>query len=288
MNAALNQPYGVTPDSAGNLYIADDQNNRIRKVSGGTITTVAGIGTMGFSGDGGPATSALLYIPHGVAADSAGNLYIADTGNLRVRKVSGGTITTVAGNGTVSFSGDGGPATSASINIPYGVAVDSAGNLYIADTGNNRIRKVSGGTITTVAGNGTASFSGDGGPATSASINEPWAVAVDSAGNLYIADYANNRIRKVSGGTITTVAGNGVVGFSGDGGPATNALLGYPEGVAVDSAGNLYISDSGQQPNSEGVGRDDHNGRGKRSTDLLWRRRARYECIARRPRGSGS
>jgi uncharacterized protein (TIGR03437 family) len=246
VNAALNQPYGVTPDSAGNLYIADDQNNRVRKVSGGTIATVAGIGGMGFSGDGGPATSALLYIPHGVAADSAFNLYIADTGNLRIRKVSGGTITTVAGGGSgFPFSGDGGHATNASLNIPYGVAVDSAGNLYIADTGNNRIRKVTDGTITTVAGNGNVGFSGDGGPATSASLNQPWAVAVDSAGNLYIADYENNRIRKVSGGTITTVAGNGVVGFSGDGGPATSAFLNYPEGVAVDSAGNLYIADSG-------------------------------------------
>ena len=245
VNAALNQPYGVTPDSAGNLYIADDQNNRIRKVSGGTITTVAGIGTMGFSGDGGPATSALLYIPHGVAADSAGNLYIADTGNLRVRKVSGGTITTVAGNGTVSFSGDGGPATSASINEPWAVAVDSAGNLYIADYANNRIRKVSGGTITTVAGSGVVGFSGDGGPATNASLGYPEGVAVDSAGNLYISDSGNNRIRKVSGGTITTVAGNGAPIFSGDGGPATNASLDDPVGVAVDSAGNLYIGDSG-------------------------------------------
>ncbi len=246
VNAALNQPDGVAPDSAGNLFIADYENNRIRKVSGGTITTVAGIGAMGFSGDGGPAASALLYIPKGVATDSAGNLYIADTGNLRIRKVTGGTITTVAGGGPgFPFSGDGGPATNASLNIPYGVAVDSAGNLYIADTGNNRIRKVTGGTITTVAGNGNASFSGDGGPATSASLNVPYGVAVDSAGNLYIADFQNNRIRKVSGGTITTVAGNGVVGFSGDGEPATSALLNYPEGVAVDSAGDLYIADSG-------------------------------------------
>src|SRR5271157_2250007 len=241
-SASLNSPNGVAVDSAGNLYIADTYNDRIRKVSGGTITTVAGNGTNGFSGDGGPATSASLFWPYGVAVDSAGNLYIADSGNNRIRKVTGGTITTVAGGG--SGLGDGGPATSASLALPYGVAVDSAGNLYIADFGNNRIRKVSGGTITTVAGNGTQGFSGDGGPATSASLFRPFGVAVDSAGNLYIGDSWNDRIRKVSGGTITTVAGNGTAGFSGDGGPATSATLNWPAGVAVDPAGNLHIADS--------------------------------------------
>ena len=196
-------------DSAGNLYIADTGNNRIRKVSNGVITTVAGNGTAGFSGDNGPATSAQLYDPAGVAVDSAGNLYIADTGNNRIRKVSNGVITTVAGNGTAGFSGDGGPATSAQLNDPQGVAVDSAGNLYIADyrqqphpQGLERRDHHRG-------GNGTPGFSGDNGPATSAQLNYPEGVAVDSAGNLYIADTGNNRIRKVSNGVITTVAGNG-------------------------------------------------------------------------------
>jgi len=243
-SASLFWPYGVAVDSAGNLYIADTNNSRIRKVSGGTITTVAGNGNFGFSGDGGPATSASLYRPWGVAVDSAGNLYIPDAGNHRIRKVSGGTITTVAGNGSQGSSGDGGPAASASLNSPMGVAVDSAGNLDIADWGNSRIRKVSGGTITTVAGNGGYRFSGDGGPATSASLSDPCGAAVDSAGNLYIADFWNNRIRKVSGGTITTVVGNGGGGFSGDGGPATSASLYFPCGVAVDLAGNLYIADT--------------------------------------------
>src|ERR1035437_9125744 len=244
-SASLNWPLAVAVDSAGNLYIAELNNHRVRKVSGGTITTVAGNGNPGFSGDGGPATSASLKFPAGVAVDSAGNLYIAEPNNYRVRKVSGGTITTVAGYGNQGFSGDGGPATSASLNSPIGVAVDSAGTLYIADT--FRIRKVSGGTITTVAGNGAYRFSGDGGPATSALLNIPEAVAVDSAGNLYIADLANYRVRKVTRGTSATVAGNGSPGFSGDGGPATLASLSQPTGVAVDSAGNLYIADPNNQ-----------------------------------------
>jgi uncharacterized protein (TIGR03437 family) len=182
-------------DSAGDLYIADFAGERIREISNGVITTVAGNGTYGFSGDNGPATSARLYSPSGVAVDSAGNLYIADADNNRIRKVSDGVITTVAGNGTEGFSGDNGPATSAQLYNPYGVAVDSAGNLYIADYGNNRVRKVSNGVITTVAGNGTQGFSGDDGPATSAQLDGPFGVAVDRAGNLYIADYFNSRIR---------------------------------------------------------------------------------------------
>ena len=240
----MNVPIGVAVDSAGNLYIADSDNNRIRKVSNGVIATVAGNGTPAFSGDNGPATSAQLSAPIGVAVDSAGNLYIADSSNDRIRKVTNGVITTVAGNGTLGFSGDNGPAISATLNAPNGVAVDSAGNLYINDCGNYRIRKVTNGVITTVAGNGTLGFSGDNGPATSAQLNSPSGVAVDSAGNLYIADFGNNRIRKVSNGVIATVAGNGTQGFSGDNGPATSAELSYPEGVAVDSAGNLYIADT--------------------------------------------
>ena len=238
-SAELSYPSGVAADSAGNLYIADENNYRIRKVSKGVITTVAGNGTRGFSGDNGLATNATLSGPAAVAVNSAGNIYIPD--GARIREVSNGVITTVAGNGTGGFSGDNGPATSAELN-GGGVAVDSAGNLYIADSGNNRIRKVSNGVITTVAGNGTSGFSGDNGPATSAQLSIPIAVAVDSAGDLYIADYANNRIRKVSNGVITTVAGNGNAGFSGDNGPASSAEVNAPQGVAVDSAGNLYIA----------------------------------------------
>ncbi len=249
-SASVSLPIGVAVDSAGDFFIADSSNNRIRKVSNGTITTVAGSGAVGFdsggfSGDGGPATRALLSDPAQVAVDAAGNLYIADLGNSRIRKVSGGIITTVAGNQFQGFSGDGGPATSASLNLPSGVAVDAAGNLYIADTDNQRIRKVSGGIITTVAGNGLRGFSGDGGPATSASLNSPTAVAVDSAGNLFITDLFNNRIRVVSNGTITTIAGNGSMGFGGDGGPPASASLSGPNQISLDSVGNLYIADTG-------------------------------------------
>jgi uncharacterized protein (TIGR03437 family) len=242
-SAQLANPWGVAVDSAGNLYIADFGNNRVRKVSGGVIATVAGNGTLGFSGDNGPATSAQLYAPAGLAVDSLGDLYIADYGNNRIRKVAGGVITTVAGGG--ASLGDNGPATSAQLNLPYGVAVDSAGSLYIGDWGNNRIRKVANGVITTVAGTGTRGFSGDNGPAIGAQLANPEGVAVDSAGDLYIADLGNSSIRKVSAGIITTVAGNGTSGFSGDGGPATSAQLHLPYGVAVDSTGNLYIGDSG-------------------------------------------
>ena len=243
-SAELYSPGGVAVDSAGNLYIADTQNTRIREVSKGVITTVAGGGN---SFDNGPATSAALGSPKGVAVDAAGNIYIADQIINRIREVSKGVITTVAGNGIGGlyggFSGDGGPATSAQLSLPTSVAVDSADNVYIADTNNNRIRKVSNGVITTVAGNGTRGFSGDGGPATNAELADPEGVAVDAAGNLYIADSFNNRIRKVTNGVITTVAGNGTGGFSGDNGPATGAELTFPESVAIDSAGNLYIAD---------------------------------------------
>jgi uncharacterized protein (TIGR03437 family) len=228
-------------DSSGNLYIADESNLRVRKVSNGVITTVAGGGAPGPPVNNGSAADAQFLVPISVAVDSAGNLYIGD-GNHLVRKVSNGVITTVAGNGTFGSSGDNGPATSAQI-LPNGLAVDSSGNLYIADRFNSRIRKVSNGVITTVAGNGTSGFSGDNGPATSAQVN-PESVAVDSAGNLFIAEgIIGQRIRKVSNGVITTVAGNGTAGFSGDNGPATSAGLSGPTGVTVDSAGNFYIAD---------------------------------------------
>ena len=199
-SASVCQPTGVAVDAAGNLYIADYGNHRIRGVSpSGIISTVAGSGTQGFSGDGGPATSASLNYPGSVAVDAAGNLYIADSQNDRIRKVSAsGIISTVAGNGALGFSGDGGPASSASLLLPGGVAVDAAGNLYIADSQNDRIRKVSAsGIISTVAGSGAQGFSGDGGPATSALLYGPFGVAVDAAGDLYIGDFHNYRIRKV-------------------------------------------------------------------------------------------
>ena len=245
--ASLAGPAGVAFDAAGSLYIADQGNNRIRKMdTSGIITTVAGNGTMGCSGDGGTATSASLDYPRGVALDSAGNLFVADLNNQRVRKVdANGVITTVAGNGNAGFSGDGGAATNASLFYPAGVALDAAGNLYIADEDNNRIRKVDAyGIISTVAGNGSGTCAGDGGAAISASMGLPDAVAFDSFGNLYVADYNNHRVRRVdTNGLIATVAGNGVAGFSGNGGAATNASLDYPAGVALDSAGNLYIAD---------------------------------------------
>jgi uncharacterized protein (TIGR03437 family) len=246
-SAELYNPSGVVVNTSGSVYIADTSNSRIRKVSAaGIITTVAGNGAEGYSGDGGPATSAQLFYPSGVALDASGNLYIADQNNNRIRKVSAtGIITTVAGNGAEGYSGDGGSATSAQLNVPFGVAVDASGNIYIADSNNNRIRKVSAtGIITTVAGNGAQGYSGDGGSATSAQLNFPYGVAVDASGNLYIADKFNERVRRVSAtGIITTVAGNGAQGYSGDGGLATSSQLNTPIGVAVDASGNLYIAD---------------------------------------------
>ena len=251
-SATLNWPRGVAVDGSGNLYIADTRNGRIRKVdaSTGNISTVAGTATI--SGDGGAATAARLFGPRGVALDGSGNLYIADTGNNRIRKVDAttGNISTIAGSGATGFSGDGGAATAARLFGPRGVALDGSGNLYIADTFNNRIRKVdaSTGDISTVAGSGAPGFgiSGDGGAATAARLVRPAGVAVDGVGNLYIADGWNNSIRKVeaSTGDISTVAGTGTSGFSGDGGAATAAKLGRPAGVAVDGVGNLYIADA--------------------------------------------
>ncbi len=247
-SASLNFPRGVFVDGSGNIYIADTSNQRIRKVdaSADTITTVAGNGTAGFSGDDGPATSASLNNPFSVFVDGSGNIYIGDASNHRIRKVdTSGSISTVAGNGIAGFSGDAGPATSASLNIPHGVFVDGLDNIYIVDLSNNRIRKVdTSGSISTVAGNGIAGFSGDAGPATSASLNIPHGVFVDGLDNIYIVDLSNNRIRKVdTSGSISTVAGNGIAGFSGDAGPATSASLNIPHGVFVDGLDNIYIVD---------------------------------------------
>ena len=211
------------------------------------IETIAGSGTRGFAGDGGAATGAALAAPGGVAFDAAGNLYVGDQLNDRVRRVArDGTVTTVAGDGRFAYGGDGGPATSASLASPLELAVDAGGALYIADVDNHRVRRVApDGTITTVAGNGTRGFSGDGGPATQASLAEPTGLALAADGTLYIADFANHRVRKVTlDGTITTVAGTGVAGFSGDGSPATAAQLAEPASLAVDREGNVYIADS--------------------------------------------
>ncbi len=228
-SADFNGPEGIAVDSAGDIYIADTSNHRIRKITNGIVATIAGNGAPGFGGDNGPAMNGQLSSPSGVSVDSAGDLYIADSGNHRIRKVTSCVITTIAGDGTAGFGGDDGPATSAQLNNPLGVAVSAAGDLYIADSDNYRIRKVTNGVIATVAGNGTAGFSGDGGTAVRAGLNFPADVSVDSAGNLYIADAFNNRIRtpKVSNRVIASVATQ----FSG------------PIGVAVDLAGKLYIAD---------------------------------------------
>jgi sugar lactone lactonase YvrE len=212
----------------------------------GVITTVAGTGTAGFSGDGGAAISARLNAPRTLEADRFGNLYIVDTINNRVRRVdTGGRITTIAGTGSAGFSGDGGPALSARLDTPHGIAVDGAGNVYIADPPNHRIRKVdTGGRITTVAGNGSSGYNGDGIPATSARLNSPKGVEIGPDGLLYIADNNNHRVRRVNAdGTIRTVAGTGSSGFSGDGGAATAARLAEPRNIDFGPDGSLYIVD---------------------------------------------
>ncbi len=294
----LNNPFGIALDSKGNLYIGDQDNFRVRQVTGGTISTVAGDGTPGYTGDAAAATSAELGRVSGLAMDSSGNLYIADPDNYVIRKVSGGTITTFAGSNALGAGGTGdhGLATSAQLSEPTGLALDAAGNLYIADTGNSRIRMVAAsnsyittlstgsavlsspkgvavdaagrvyiadtnncrvlkvtpsGSITiptTVTGSdsGACGYSGDGGPAASALLDHPSGVALDAAGNLYIADTFNQRIRRVSAatGTITTLAGNRFSGYTGDGGSSASAELSFPLAVLVDPHGNIYVSDT--------------------------------------------
>jgi trimeric autotransporter adhesin len=246
LSAAINYPGGVYIDATGNLYIADELNNRIRMVNtSGTISTVMGNGTAGYTGDGGQASAAALSGPISITY-YAGNFYICDDGNSAIRKVnSSGIISTVAGTGTAGYNGDGGLATAAQLNYPSFVAFDATGNMYIDDWRNNRIRKVNtSGIISTVAGNGTLGYSGDGGPATSAQINYTTGIAFDAAGNLFIADGSNNVIRKVDlSGIITTIAGTGTGGYSGDGGPAVSAQLHWPSQLTFDNSGNLYFTD---------------------------------------------
>ena len=248
-NARLSNPNDVAVDASGNLYIADIFNDRIRKVdTNGVITTFAGKFGGTFGGDGGPATEAGLFDVSGVAVDEKGNVYIADMDNFRVRKVdTTGKISTVAGNGDFGFTGDNVAATQTALASPTSVAVDGAGNIYIADLFNSRIRKVNAqGVITTFAGTGIADYTGDGGPATQATIDTPEGVAVDRLGDVYIADSVSSVVRRVApNGVITTFAGSGQDGFSGDGGPATQARLSSPRGVAVGPDGSVYISDAG-------------------------------------------
>lgn len=245
--AKLNQNWGVAVDDTGNLYIADQENYRVRKVNtSGIITTFAGNGIPGYSGDGGPATAAQMQAPLGIAVDIRGNVYISDPGSFCIRRVNpAGIISRFAGNGTYGYGGDNGLAVNAMLSYPRGIAVDTFGNVYICDADNNRIRKVdTSGIITTIAGTGMAGNSGDNGPATSAQLNSPIGIFHDNSGDIYIADFYNNRIRMIStSGIITTVAGTGVSGFSGDDGPALQAELSHPISVAIDGNGNMYIAD---------------------------------------------
>lgn len=255
--AALNVPEGLAADATGQVYIADTFNNRVRVIgTDGNIHTVAGTGESSFSGDGDAPATAALFLPTDVTTDGAGNLYIADFGNSRIREVSKGVIqTVVGGKGTETIFNEA-VATSVLLNGPTGVAVDSAGNIYVVEgsigtgtglaVGDNRVWEISSGVVKTAAGNGVESFSGDGSAATAAQLNNPAAMAFDAAGNLYIADASNNRVRKISPlGSITTVAGNGTAGWSGDGGPGPKAQLNSPQGISTDTDGNVYIADTG-------------------------------------------
>ncbi len=252
-SASLSFPRGVTVDGAGNIYIADSSNNAIRKVDkNGIITTVGGNTTAGYSGDGGPAINAELSNPSGVALDATGNIYIADRSNGRIRKIAlNGIISTFAGTGVAGFLGDGGPAVNASLYSPNSVAFDTAGNLYIADSSNNAIRKVTpAGIISTIIGAGITSFgfAGDGGPAINGKLNDPQSAAVDSAGNIYISDEDNQRIRMISAnGILSTIAGDGTKNFAGDGLPSTSSEVNLPDGIAVGPTGAVYFVDSGNK-----------------------------------------
>lgn len=252
-NAQLKAPYKVCSDQLGDIIIADAFNHRIRKINcaTGTITTIAGNGIGGFSGDGGPATNAQLAVPQAVAVDGDDNIYICDGSNHRIRKItaSTGIINTIVGTGTTGSSGDGSIATNAEIYAPGGVFIDKFRNVYVADWGNNKVRKItySTGVISTIAGTGVGGYYGDGGIAKNAKISRPVDVFCDTSGDVLIAELDNHVIRMVNSitGLITTVAGNGTAGFSGDGGPAVNAKLNQPTGLFVDKQNNIYIAEYG-------------------------------------------
>ncbi|MCC6559705.1 MAG: hypothetical protein IT372_42860, partial [Polyangiaceae bacterium] len=246
-NARLDTPSGVVVAPDGSVYISDMSHSRIRKVSpSGIISTVAGTGVSGSTGDGGPATQAQLHQPRGLAMGPDGSLYIADQGGNRVRKVSpSGIISTLAGTGALGYGGDGGPAAQAQLKAPLGVAVGPDGVVYIADTGNNRIRRVgTDGVISTVAGDGTAGFAGDGGPATAAKLRQPRGLLVERDSALVVVDTENHRVRRIdANGTIRTIAGTGAPGTSGDGGPALAALLNSPTSIVRGADAALYLAD---------------------------------------------
>ena len=247
--ATLNAPMGLTLGPGGTVYIADSGNNRIRAILDGTIATIAGNGNAGLFGDGGPALKAALHAPQSIVVDSNYNLYIADTLNHAIRRVSPeGIIDSFTGN-RPGFSGDDGPAAQALLNFPTSVALDSSNNVYVVDQGNRRVRRiaVATGVISTVAGSDSP-FVGDGGKAVFARLDKPQSVVVDRLGNLYITDAVQNRIRKVdTSGVLTTIAGTGNCCYENDGGPAVNADLNTPWGLAIDNAGNLYVTDAGNQ-----------------------------------------
>jgi hypothetical protein len=242
-------PTSVAYDAAGNLYFADTNRHEVYESSlAGVLSVVAGSGVQGYSGDGGAATSAELNAPQGVAVGPDGTLYIADTGNERVRAVSGGVMTTFAGSGSAGFAGDGGAAASALLRGPNALAMDASGALLVCDAGNERVRRISNGVIQTIAGNGTQGFTGDGGAATSAELDTPMGLAVGPDGSIYVADSHNNRIRVIAAnGTVSTFAGNGVQGYAGDGGAATAAELALPRGLMVTAAGAVVFADSNNQ-----------------------------------------
>ncbi len=258
--AQLYQPNGVVVDDSGKIYIADLGNDRIRMVNtNGIITTIAGNGITGYSGNGGPATAAELQFPNSVTLDTSGNLYFGQY-PCYIRMINtSGIISTFVGNGSAGYTGDGGAATSAELNQPVGVVMQRNGILYFCDLENNCVRMVNtNGIISTIAGTGESGYSGDGGIATAAEFYNPWGVAVDESGKVYIADWGNNRVRRIdTNGIINTIAGNGfdtnlgrifhpdIIGwYSGDGGPATDAELNLPSGVTLDVSGNIYISDT--------------------------------------------
>jgi len=236
--AEFKLPFGIVTDASGNVYVGDGGNNRIRKVTAaGVVSTLAGNGNSGFVD--GPADVAQFNNPEGVAVDASGNLFVADFANYRVRKISGGGVTTVAGNGIAGFKD--GDALTAQFFDPEGIAIDESGNLFVAEYGNSRIRKIAAGVVTTHAGNGIEGFKD--GAATNAEFDSPFGVAADASGNIYVGDFRNNRIRKITGSTVVTFAGDGMDGFKD--GPGVTAQFTRPQGVAVDALGNVYVADRG-------------------------------------------